>query len=61
MDGLCVHMILFSLDSLFPSYNLPIPEGSKNGVHPPGWLQNGKMVMGGLAVTPNAQNNMGLL
>jgi hypothetical protein len=30
---------------LLPSYNLPIPKGSKNGVHPTGWLQNGKMVM----------------
>ncbi len=40
MDGWMVLALdtFFPLDSLFPSYNLPIPEGSKNGVHPPGWL-----------------------
>jgi len=46
MDGACTgyffHWILCS-----PVTTSPYPKGSKNGVHPTGWLQNGKMVMVG--------------
>jgi hypothetical protein len=37
-----VDMIFFSLDSCSPA-NLSTVEGSKIGVHPTGWHQNGKM------------------